>query len=122
MPAPKTSATQGAWDAIARERRLDTLVRTICTAAWVVTLVIAGGYAWIVWQQVAQVRKLVGVGAASDLATLSTATPLIIALGVLALLVATLSTIGVFLRFRGASMQEIQLRLAALEEMLANER
>jgi hypothetical protein len=33
-------------------------------------------------------------------------------------LVATLSTIGIFLRLRTASLTEIQLRLAALEDVL----
>lgn len=117
-----TTNTAPTWDAIAREKRLDKLVRTVCTAAWLVTFLITAGYAWLVWQQVAQVRKLVGVGALSDQAVLATATPLVIALGALALLIATLSTVGVFLRFRGATMQEIQLRLAALEAMLAEER
>lgn len=122
MAAQKTSATQGAWDAIAREKRLDKLVRTICTAAWAVTFLIVAGYAWIVWQQVAFMRDALGAGAVTRQAMLASATPLLVALGALALLIATLSTIGVFLRFRSASMQEIQLRLAALEEMMANER
>jgi hypothetical protein len=37
----------------------------------------------------------------------------------LSLLVAGLSTVGIFLRLRTARLAEIQLRLAALEEMLA---
>jgi len=36
----------------------------------------------------------------------------------LCLLIAALSTVGVFLRQRTASLAEIQLRLAALEDML----
>ena len=36
--------------------------------------------------------------------------------------IATLSTIAIFLRLRTSSLAEIQLRLAALEEMLADER
>jgi hypothetical protein len=39
-------------------------------------------------------------------------------LGELSLLVAVLATVGVFLRFRTASLAEIQLRLAALEGMV----
>jgi hypothetical protein len=42
----------------------------------------------------------------------------LIVLGALAVLIATLSTIGIFLRLRTASLIEIQLRLAALEEIL----
>ena len=117
-----TTTTQGTWDAIAREKRLDKLVRTVCIGAWAVTFLITAGYAWIVWQGIAFMRSALEAGAISRQVMLSSATPLILALGGLALLIATLSTIGVFLRFRGASMQEIQLRLAALETMLAEER
>ena len=38
----------------------------------------------------------------------------------LSVLVATVSTIGVFIRMRTSSLHEIQLRLAALEDMLAS--
>jgi hypothetical protein len=48
----------------------------------------------------------------------SAAIPFLITLGVLSLLVATLSTIGIFLRLRTASLSEIQLRLAAREDLL----
>ena len=40
----------------------------------------------------------------------------------MSVLIATLATVAVFLRLRTASLSEIQLRLAALEEMLADER
>jgi hypothetical protein len=39
---------------------------------------------------------------------------------VLSLLVAALSTVLVFLRLRTASLAEIQMRLAALEELVAS--
>jgi hypothetical protein len=45
-----------------------------------------------------------------------------VALGVLALLVASLTTVGVFLRFRTAALGEIQLRLTTLESLLTSER
>ena len=44
--------------------------------------------------------------------------PLIAVTGVLSVLIATVSTVGVFLRLRTASLAEIQVRLAALEQML----
>jgi hypothetical protein len=46
--------------------------------------------------------------------------PLLLVLGLLSVLIATLGTVGVFLRLRTASLLEIQLRLAALEEMLTS--
>jgi hypothetical protein len=52
------------------------------------------------------------------MALVGAAMPLFIVLGLLSVLIATLSTVGIFLRLRTASLAEIQLRLAALEEML----
>jgi hypothetical protein len=49
---------------------------------------------------------------------ISTLMPLVAVIGFVSLLVAVLSTVGVFLRLRTASLSEIQLRLAALEGML----
>jgi hypothetical protein len=43
----------------------------------------------------------------------------VISLGMLSVLIATVTTIGMFVRMRTASLHEIQLRLAALEELLA---
>ncbi len=78
-----TTTTQGTWDAIAREKRIDKLVRAVCTAAWAVTFVITAGYAYIVWQQVAFMRDALGVGAVTRQAMLASATPLLLALGAL---------------------------------------
>ena len=47
--------------------------------------------------------------------------PIVIVLMILSTLIATLSTVGIFLRLRTASLQEIQLRLAALEAMLTRD-
>jgi hypothetical protein len=48
------------------------------------------------------------------------AMPFVGTLGMLSVLVATVSTIGVFIRMRTSSLHEIQLRLAALEDLLAS--
>lgn len=109
------------WDAIERERRLDRWVRRICGIAWGLTFVLTGCYAALVSQQVFEALRRQQVGAATGESVLAAAMPLVIALGVLALLVATLSTVGMFLRFRTAALGEIQLRLAALEAMLTAE-
>lgn len=47
--------------------------------------------------------------------------PLVWVLGTVSLLVATLSTVGVFLRFRTATLGEIRLRLTALEQMVSDQ-
>jgi hypothetical protein len=105
-------------DALARERRVDTLIRTVCVTAWSITFAVAAGYAALVWTQVAQIRAKVAVGVLSSEAVVAAILPLVMALGVLTLLIAALTTVGVFLRFRGATLHDIQLRLAALEDMI----
>jgi len=106
------------WEAIERDKRLDRMIRRVCAAAWGVTLAATGCYAVLVGREVIHVLQLRNVGGATDQAVMAAATPLVIAVGVLSLLVAALSTVGVFLRFRTAALGEIQLRLALLEEML----
>lgn len=58
------------------------------------------------------------VGGATIGNVLALTMPLIAVTGVLSVLIATVSTVGVFLRLRTASLAEIQVRLAALEQML----
>lgn len=106
------------WAGIERERRLDRWVGRICAIAWGLTFLLTGFYALIVSQQVLEAVRLQRVGAATGEGVMAAAMPLVVALGILALLVATLSTVGMFLRFRTAALGEIQLRLASLEGMM----
>ncbi len=75
-------------------------------------------FAVIIVQHMLLVRRRIAVGVDSPLALYDAAMPLVAVVGVVSLLVATLTTVGIFLRLRTASLSEIQLRLAALEEML----
>ncbi len=47
--------------------------------------------------------------------------PLVRSVGAVSLLVAVLSTAALLLRFRAASLDEIRLRLAAVEQMLSDQ-
>ncbi len=107
-----------AWQAIDQSKRIDRFVRRACFAAWGAAFLAVIAYAALVIAQIVQMFRFVGVGAASNLSALGLATPLIIVVGVISLLVATLTTVGIFMRQRTASLAEIQLRLAALEDML----
>ena len=113
-----------AWAAIEDEKRRDRFLKRVSRVAWSVTFVILVAYTIMMGMQVAQVWKLMAVGAAGPgnlpfLAVIGAAMPLLIVLGLLAVLIATLSTIGMFLRMRTASLTEIQLRLAAIESIIA---
>jgi hypothetical protein len=116
MSAQPDSATARVMDRITEERDRDRRVRRIARVAWIATFIIV--FAWIVmtaFQIKAMAPVMGGVGA---LALLGIATPVLFVLLGLSVLIATLSTIGSFLRERRATFEEIQLRLAALEELL----
>jgi flagellar biosynthesis protein FliR len=118
MSKETTSASSNVWDAIEAERRRDRLLRRVAVSAWIITLVFVIALAVLVSFQVAQMARAAMVGAVPWMSVMGVAMPLIIVLGLLSVLVASLSTIGMFLRMRTASLTEIQLRLAALETMI----
>jgi flagellar biosynthesis protein FliR len=118
MSKETTSASSNVWDAIEAERGRDRLLRRVAVSAWIITLVFVIALAVLVSFQVAQMARAAMVGAVPWMSVMGVAMPLIIVLGLLSVLVASLSTIGMFLRMRTASLTEIQLRLAALETMI----
>jgi hypothetical protein len=119
MTTSKASAADRAWAMIEDEKRRDRFVRKVSVVAWSATFAIVILFTIMVGIQVAEMVKAGLMGAVPWMAAVGVATPLIVVLGFLSLLIATLSTVGVFLRQRTASLAEIQLRLAALEDMLA---
>jgi len=111
--------TEQAWAMIETERRRDRFIRRVCVAAWTATFVVALLFAVFIAVPVVNMIRMAQVGAVPWSAAFGAAMPFLGVLWTLTLLVAALSTVGVFLRQRTASLAEIQLRLAALEEMLA---
>jgi hypothetical protein len=109
-----------AWTIIREEQRRDRQLRRISAVAWIVTAAIVLVYGVSVGLQVLHAMRLAAVGAAPPGLVWVTLTPLLVAVGTLSLLVAVLSTVGIFFRLRTASLAEIRLRLAALEESLAD--
>jgi hypothetical protein len=67
---------------------------------------------------VLQMARAASAGAVPWATVVGIAMPFIGALWTLSLLVAALSTVAVFFRLRTASLAELQLRLAALEDLL----
>ena len=109
------------FELIEEEKGRDRTLKRVSTGAWIVTfaalLVTAVGVSFDIWWAMRAVAEGdVGVGV-----VFREAMPLIWVVGAVSLLVAVLSTVGVFLRFRTASLAEIQLRLAAVEEMLTDQ-
>jgi hypothetical protein len=103
---------------IEAEQRGDRLFRRLTIVGWsatglVVLLLVAFGI-----MQVRAAMQFVGGGAAGFGMAVGGLVPVVLAVGAFCALAATLATIGLFIRMRSASMHEIQLRLAALEDLL----
>jgi peptidoglycan biosynthesis protein MviN/MurJ (putative lipid II flippase) len=115
------SASEQAWAMIEQEKRRDRFLRRVSFAAWTMTFLLVVFLAVIsIWQMIEMMKMFDGMAAGlfPTSAFFGAMYPLLIVLGVLSVLIATLSTVGMFLRQRTASLAEIQLRLAALEELL----
>lgn len=113
-----TSRSDAVWSTIEQNKRTDRFIRRVGIAAWSATLIAVLGYAIIVGFQVSAMIKLMAVGGARGIAVGAAITPIVVVVGLLALLIAVLATIGSFVRMRTTNLAEIQLRLAALEELL----
>jgi hypothetical protein len=116
---PGTTSEQ-AWAIIENEKRRDRFIRLVNIVAWTSTFLIAGIIATLVGVQVVELAKGGMLGALPWTSVVAAAMPFLDILWKLSLLIAALSTVGIFLRLRTASLTEIQLRLATLESMLAS--
>lgn len=103
------------------EKKRDRLVRRVSLTAWIVTLTVMLIFAGIVGADVLRMISRVGLGAATNRDVLHALIPLLVVVGTTSLLLALVSTASVFLRFRTASLADIQLRLATLEAMLSED-
>jgi hypothetical protein len=118
MTSPQSSAATKVWEQIDRDKRLDRLIKRVSVVAWSATGVLV---LILLIAEAAAVSQFIGaaLGGAVPWATVfGIALPGIITLGALCVFVATLATIAMFFRLRTASLAEIQLRLAALEESI----
>jgi uncharacterized membrane protein len=114
-----STPTSKAWELIDQEKRREQFLRRASRAAWTVTFIIAGLFAVLTGLSVAEMVRGAMMGALPWMTALGVAMPFLTVILTISVLVAALSTVGIFLRLRTATLTEIQLRLAALEEMLA---
>ena len=108
------------WALIEKEKESERSLRRVARTAWIVAFIVMGVFVVTTLVQVIEMARAAMLGAVPWATAMALATPLLTQLGILSVLVATLSTIGMFTRLRAASLAEIQLRLAALEEMLTS--
>ena len=120
MVKPESAAHADAWALVEREKQRDRFLRRVSVGAWALT------FAWVLvfgvatGARLAETARRVDIGVVPSSAIVDVAMPFVLVLGVLSVLVATLSTVGIFLRLRTASLTEIQVRLAALEDILVS--
>lgn len=113
-----TARSDAVWSTIEQNKRTDRFIRRVAIVAWSATAVVLLAYATIIGFQVVNLVRSNWMGAMNGLVIGSTLTPFVGVVGLFALLIAVLATIGSFVRMRTTSLAEIQLRLAALEDLL----
>jgi hypothetical protein len=113
------STTDRTWALIDEEKRRDESLRRIAKTAWIVAVTVVVVYGTVTAIQVWEMMQSFLGGMLPMSTAAAMATPFLISLGILSVLVATVTTIGTFMRLRTTSLHEIQLRLAAIEGMIA---
>lgn len=121
MARERSRAADEAWEFVEREKRIDRFIRRVSLGAWGVTVVIVLTFAFMTALQVVEMIQAARLENLPWAVVVGSAIPLFVVLGGLAVLIATLSTVAMFLRLRTSSLAEIQLRLAALEDMLTSQ-
>src|SRR5688572_16005060 len=128
MATQSRAGDEQLWAQIEREKRIDTRLRRVSIVAWACTLLFTLVFAILTGLQTARVMVQFTRVASDDWGTILQAAmiaqvlvPIVVVLMILSALIGTLSTVGIFLRLRTASLQEIQLRLASLEAMLTRD-
>jgi cytochrome bd-type quinol oxidase subunit 2 len=119
MNTPHTPGTTEAWALIEREKRRDRFIKRVSVIAWSVTGAVVLIFAILVGAQMIEFARAAAAGELPWATVWAMSIPLLWVIGLLSVLVATLSTIAIFLRLRTSSLSEIQLRLAALEDILS---
>jgi hypothetical protein len=121
MNASAKEQKERIWELIEAEKGRDRTLKRVSTGAWVVTFVALLFTAVGIGFNVAWAVQMWIQGDVYASVIFREAMPFVWVLGAISLLVAVLSTVGIFLRFRAASLAEIRLRLAAVEQMLTDQ-
>jgi hypothetical protein len=118
MVKQRSKAADEAWEFIEREKRIDRFIRRVSICAWGVALLIVAAFGVLTGIEMLEMMRGAAEGNLPWATVAASAIPFVVTVGGLSVLIATLSTVAVFLRLRTSSLAEIQLRLAALEDML----
>lgn len=122
MTAHPDSPTNSVLGRIEEERRRDRFVRRVAFVSWGTAGLIAAVLAILTALQIPAILPTARMaGGPGMMILVGVAMPFILFAGALSMLGGTLATIGIFMRMRSASLEEIQLRLATLEELLTRD-
>ena len=109
------------WNLVQEEKKRDKKVVLVSKIAWSVTGLSVVAFGMIQVSHFVRYLDLVAEGVGSMNQLFANLMPLVAVIGVIGLIVAILATAGIFLRLRTSSLQEIQVRLAALEQMFVEQ-
>jgi|GEM_PF-1758838 len=112
------SVPQDLWNQVEREKQKDKRVQRVSTIAWSVTGLSILFYGSIVLQQFLQYQRMVDSGRMPSGSEWAVLTPLVGVIGLVALFVAILATVGMFFRLRTSSLEELKVRLTSLEDLV----
>ena len=110
------------WEMIDREKKKDILIKRVSKIGWIGTVVMLLFFLTITLIDLSLMLERYDLGLVSRESVIDTVVPFAIVLGGLCLIIAILSTVGVFLRMRTTSLLEIQQRLTNLEQMVVNKK
>lgn len=112
------SATSRAWEVVENEKERNRLLARASVIAWSIALGVAAIYAILsVVEIVAVAETYLGRGL-PIIEAIVAVRPTVGVLGAMILVIAVLGSAALFLRMRTVSLNELQLRLAALEDVL----
>lgn len=121
MSAPHENPSARLMDRIEEDRARERTLRRIAMVAWVAVGLVLLAWIGLTTVQAVQMAPLMRMAGGPGVSVLvGIFTPVIIVMVGLAVLAGTLSTVALFLRQRRATFDEIQLRLATLEELLTS--
>lgn len=107
------------WGLIEKENKRDRIIKRISKGGWFVTLLVLFLFLVFTVIEFLHTYEMYVSGFVAFQNVIDTLIPFLVILGIIALIVAILATIGMFLRLRTSNLLEIQQRLTNLEGMLS---
>ena len=112
------SATSRAWEVVENEKERNRLLARASVIAWSIALGVAAIYAILSVVEIVAIAEFNVGNGVEIIDVIPLVRPMVGALGAMILVIAVLGSAALYLRMRTVSLNELQLRLAALEDVL----